>query len=165
MHDPEPWLRGPLPGVPPLILPVFHSFLQIRENLQTYVTGLSASDVWCDVHGGSLGFHLKHLAGSVERLTAYLMGMDLTAVQVEAVLTEKHGEEDADSLIRLVDGALWASEEKLRAIAPDSLYDKRTVGRKRLPTTVLGLLVHLAEHSQRHLGQIITLSKIVRQSS
>jgi hypothetical protein len=164
MDTPEPWLRGSIPGVSPLIMPVLHSFLQVREDLQKYALGLGPSDVWCNVNGASMGFHLKHIAGSVERLTAYLMGAELTPEQIAAVRAEHMADEDSDSLITLVDLALCASEQKLRTIAPESLHDERAVGRKRLPTTVLGLLVHLAEHTQRHLGQIITLSKIVRQS-
>lgn len=165
MPTPEPWLRGPLPGAAPWIVPVLHSFMQVREDLQKYVAGMSTSEIWCDVNNGSIGFHMKHIAGSVDRLTAYLTGNELTPEQLNALARERAGSEDADSLIGLIDGALASCEQQLRTIPSESLYEQRTVGRKRLPTTVLGLLVHLAEHTQRHLGQIITLAKIVRQSS
>jgi uncharacterized damage-inducible protein DinB len=147
-----------------LVTPVLHSFQQVREDLEQYASGLAPRDVWCNVDGASIGFHLKHMAGSVERLTAYLTGVPLTSGQLEAAQWENEGEEGADTLIALLHSALSESEQQLRAIQPQSLYDGRVVGRKALPTNVLGLLVHLAEHTQRHLGQVITLTKLVRQS-
>jgi uncharacterized damage-inducible protein DinB len=165
MDNPEPWLRGPLLGVPPLVMPVLHSFMQVREDLHKYAAGLSDAEVWCDVNGVSLGFHLKHIAGSVERLTAYLMGAQLTADQLAAAKRESLGDEGSDALIEVIEQALATAEKQLRAIDPKTLYDPRSVGRKALPTNVIGLLVHLAEHTQRHLGQVITLAKIVRHSA
>jgi len=165
MHTPEPWLRGPLPGCSLLITPVLHSFLQVREDLRRHASGLTSAEVWCSVEGDSIGFHLKHMAGSIERLTAYLTGVPLTSEQLTAARLENEGEEGADELIALVEAALTASEQQLHAVKQESLYDARVVGRKALPTNVLGLLVHLAEHTQRHLGQVITLSKSVRQSA
>jgi hypothetical protein len=164
MSLPEPWLRGSIPDVPPLIVPVLHSYLQVREDLQHHVGGLDAAAVWCVLDQASIGFHLKHMAGSVDRLTTYLMGDALSTSQIEALSAEHEGLEDADTLIQHVTRALDASEGALRNLSPDVIYESRQVGRKALPTTVLGLLVHLAEHTQRHLGQVIILAKLARQS-
>ena len=162
--DPEPWLRGPLPDVHPLIQPVLYSFGQVREDLAKYAAGLTAEQVWRRVAGNSLGFHLKHLAGSVDRLTTYLVGTELTQEQLLALKQEANGNENADELLKCVDEALAASEERLREMDVNRLYEPRAVGRKRLPTTVIGLLVHLSEHTQRHLGQAITTAKILRDT-
>ena len=159
---PEPWLRGPLPGAHPLVQPIFFSFAQVREDLAKYVAGLSSEQVWRKRAGASLGFHLKHLAASADRLTTYLTGHQLSDVQLRALREEHNGDEDAGSLLKLVDEALSASEQRLRTLEPQQIYDPRTVGRRKLPTTTIGLLVHVAEHTQRHLGQAITLAKLLR---
>jgi hypothetical protein len=159
---PEPWLRGPLPDVCPLIQPVFFSFIQVREDLARHCAGVTREQVWRRVGGTSLGFHLKHVAGSVDRLTTYLLGSQLSEEQLRMLSAESQGSETADELLGLVDRALTASEKRLRELNPESIYDSRAVGRKRLPTTVIGLLVHLSEHTQRHLGQAITTAQLVR---
>ena len=161
--QPEPWLRGPLPNVHPLVMPVFFSFAQVREDLARHTAGLSREQIWQKAGNASLGFHLKHLAGSVHRLTTYLVGGQLGEEQLRSLQSEAEGREEAQELLQMVNEALAASEERLRTISPDDLYQRRTVGRKELPTSVLGLLVHLAEHTQRHLGQAITLAQIARQ--
>ena len=160
---PEPWLRGPLFNVPPAVMPVFFSFKQVREDLQRHVAGLRAEQIWKLMPGGSLGFHLKHLAGSVDRLTTYLFCGQLTAGQLSSLATESSGEEDAAELLALIDSQLSRSEQGLLTLEGPSLFEPRFVGRRRLPTTVFGLLVHLAEHTQRHLGQSITLAHLLRQ--
>lgn len=162
---PEPWLRGPLEGVHPLVQPIFFSFAQVREDLAKHVTGLSAEQVWRTHAGVSLGFHLKHLAGSVDRLTTYLAGHQLNDVQLRELREEHNRNEDPATLLKVVDEALSTSEQRLRALDPQQIYDGRTVGRKNLPTTVIGLLVHIAEHTQRHLGQAITLAKLLRDNA
>ncbi len=162
--QPEPWLRGPIAQVHPFVMPVFFSFAQVREDLAKYTAGLSREQTWRKVGNASLGFHLKHLAGSVDRLTTYLMGGQLSEEQLRFLRTETEGAEEMQELLQMVRGSLAACEEKLRTVDPDGLYQKRTVGRKELPTSVLGLLVHIAEHTQRHLGQTITLAQIVRQT-
>jgi hypothetical protein len=95
-------------------------------------------------------------------LTTYLLGSQLSEEQLRMLSAESQGSETADELLGLVDRALTASEKRLRELNPESIYDSRAVGRKRLPTTVIGLLVHLSEHTQRHLGQAITTAQLVR---
>ena len=158
----EPWLRGPLKDVHPLVMPVFFSFAQVREDLIEHVRGVSEENLWKNVRGTSLGFHLKHLAGSVDRLTTYLAGEQLAREQLAYLAAEFEPGPELASLLRLIDSALAKSEDQLRRLDPSSLYDRRSVGRRALPTTVIGLLIHLAEHTQRHLGQAIILTRMLR---
>ena len=146
-------------------MPVFFSFAQVREDLAKHIATLTADEVWCWVGKNSIGFHLKHLAGSVDRLTTYLRGSPLSAAQLEFLQHEHDAGDRLPELLQLVERALRGAEEQLLRLDPATLFEGRTVGRRALPTTVLGLLVHLAEHTQRHLGQIITLSQIVRQTA
>jgi len=165
MTNPEPWLRGPLEDVHPLVMPVFFSFAQVREELARFTEGLRDDQLYRDIGGTTLAFHLAHLAASIERLTTYLMGGQLTSEQLTSLRSEREPGKTLPELLTLIEGSLSSSEQALRQIKPDSLYDARTVGRQALPTTVIGLLVHVAEHTQRHLGQAIILCKILRQTS
>ncbi len=161
--EPEPWLRGPIEGVHPLVMPVLASFAQVREDLAKHTAGLSPDAAWTKMGGASLGFHLKHIAGSVDRLTTYLLGQQLSDKQLEDLRNESEPEGDAGELVAQVDRQLTRSEEQLRRLDPAAIYGPRSVGRRALPTTVIGLLAHLCEHTQRHLGQAITLAKMLRQ--
>ena len=164
-ETPEPWLRGSNADVHPLILPVFFSFAQVREDLDRHTSGLTEQQVWCLFGQTSLGFHLRHIAGSVDRLATYLLGEDLNEEQLNSLHEERTPSGSIPDLIAEIHSALAVCEGRLRQIKPEDIFERRTVGRQHLPTTVIGLLVHLAEHTQRHLGQAITLSQILRQSS
>jgi len=161
---PEPWLRGPIAGVGTSVMPVFFCFLQVREDLTKHTAGLTREQVWQRIGESSVGFHMKHLAGSVERLTTYVLGAQLSSAHLDYLRSEHDADLDLSELLELVDKKLSASEAQLLQLDPGTLFEARTVGRRALPTTVLGLLVHLAEHTQRHLGQAITLSQVVRHS-
>ena len=163
MTKPEPWLRGSLASVPPLLMPVLFTFAQVREDLTEHVHGLTPEQVWRPLPDTSLGFHLKHIAGSVDRLVTYLLRSQLSAEQLAALRSEQIPDADLPQLLAAIESSLEAAETKLKTIDPEDLYEPRSVGRRALPTTVLGLIVHLAEHTQRHLGQAITLSKLLRQ--
>ena len=162
----EPWLNGPIEGVPPHLMPVFHSFAMVREDLARYTEGLTTEDVWRRTGSlPSLGFHLRHMGESVDRLVSYLCGEQLSETQIATLKQE--GEPGGASLAELlagVDAKLSAAEARLRTIAKDSMEEPRYIGKKRLPSTVLGLLVHIAEHTQRHLGQAITTAKLARET-
>ena len=145
-------------------MPVFFSFTQVREDLAKQTAGLTHDQLWRKMDGASLGFHLKHIAGSVERITTYLMGEQLTDEQLQSLKQESTPDSDLRELLEKIDQSLAASEQKLRTIDPKTIYESRSVGRKALPTTVLGLIVHLAEHTQRHLGQAISTAKLLRHS-
>lgn len=165
----EPWLRGPIPGVHPLVAPTLHAFTQAREDLAHWTEGLTDAQVWARPEGlAPVGFQLRHIAGSVERLTTYLRGKQLTAHQLETVRREMdHNETNPGpglrELLKEVNEALDQSEHVIRALDPVSFDELRTVGRKQLPTTVIGLVMHLAEHTQRHVGELIVTSKLARK--
>ncbi len=161
----EPWLRGPIAGVNALVMPVSFTFQQVREDLARHTAGLSREQIWRKVGSNSLGFHLKHISGSIDRLTTYLFGEQLTPLQLASLAQEAQGDEDLPELFRQMEASLQHCEERLRTLSPDALYEHRAVGRQALPTTVLGLIVHIAEHTQRHLGQAITLSQVLRRLS
>jgi uncharacterized damage-inducible protein DinB len=166
MSSPEPWLRGPMEGVHPLVMPVFFSFAQVREDLAKHTAGLSDEQVWTVAGGVSVGFELKHIAGSIDRITTYLLGGQLSEQQLARLRQESTADCGLAALLAAVDESLRSSEARLLTLDLSdarSILEPRTVGRQALPTTVIGLLVHLAEHTQRHLGQAITLSKIIRQ--
>ncbi len=163
-HSAEPWLRGPIQGVHPLAAPLFFTFAHVREELPKHTRGLTLEQLWRKPNGAaSVGFHLKHIAGSIDRLTTYLRGDQLSDAQMDVLRHESDPNGDFPALLQLVEEALGKSEDDLRRLDPASLYDARFVGRRALPTTVLGLIVHIAEHTQRHLGQLITTAKVVRQ--
>jgi uncharacterized damage-inducible protein DinB len=159
---PEPWLRGPIEGVHPLVAPILYAFQQAREDLARYAGPLSPGQIWSTPYGfGSAGFHLRHIAGSTDRLMTYLQGRALTSEQL-VTLAQEHEPAGADAreLLELVDGALRNAEAVVRSLHVNQLAEPRTVGRKHLPTTVIGLLIHIAEHTQRHVGQAIAAAKL-----
>jgi hypothetical protein len=142
---------------------VLYAFQQTREDLARHTAGLTAGQVWARPHGlAPLGFHLRHMAGSVDRLTSYLEGRPLDEGQMAALAAEMEPGTGLEELLADVDRALRRAEEIIRAIDPATFAEPRWVGRKRLPTTVIGLLVHIAEHTQRHLGQAIGAAQLAR---
>ena len=161
---PEPWMRGPIPGVHPLLAPVLYSFQQTREDLARYTEGLTAEQIWLSPHGfGSVGFHIRHIAGSTGRLMTYLQGRMLDDTQITALAAESQpGSATREDLLAELDVALRDAEAVIRGLNPSGLAEPRTVGRKRLPSTVIGLLTHIAEHMQRHVGQAISAAKWAR---
>ncbi len=157
---PEPWMRGPIEGVHPLIAPALYGFQQAREDLARWTEGLTAEQIWAEPHGfGSVGFHLRHIAGSTDRLMLYLQGQQLNEAHLEALKREKEPGASLAELLSGMDAAFKMAETVARSIDPSTLTDPREIGRKRLPTTVLGLLIHIAEHTQRHVGQAISAAK------
>lgn len=161
---PEPWLRGPIPGVHPLAAPILYAFEQAREDLAKYTEGLSPEQLWATPHGfGSVGFHIRHIAGSTGRLIAYLEGKQLSDAQKNAMQTEKEPGASREDLLAELDRAFQYAETVVRALDTAKFAEPREVGRQRLPTTVIGLLTHIAEHTQRHVGQAISAAKLARQ--
>ncbi|MBV9508398.1 MAG: DinB family protein [Acidobacteriia bacterium] len=159
---PEPWLRGPIPGVDPLVSAILYTFQQAREDLNRYAGPLTAAQIWARPHGfGSVGFHIRHIAGSTDRLFSYLQGRDLTSDQLGALKDEAIPNDQAGAaLLAEMDQAFARAETVVRNLDPVILAEPRWVGRKRLPTTVVGLLTHIAEHIQRHVGQAISAAKL-----
>src|SRR5215212_2462421 len=165
MTQPEPWLRGPIPGIPPLLMPVAHALVMAREDVEAAISALSADDLWARPNGAaSAGFHAMHLAGSLDRLFTYARGEQLTDEQRAALEREKAPPPlPPEALVRDVHATIDHALAQLRATDERTLLEPREVGRMKLPSNVLGLLFHAAEHTQRHVGQVITTAKVVRQ--
>jgi uncharacterized damage-inducible protein DinB len=163
--QPEVWLRGPLPDYPDELQPVAHSLLQVREEIAS-VARLPSEQLWARPGGvASIGFHLRHLAGSLDRLLTYARGDRLSAAQRAALSAEGRDgslEERAETLVQTAHDAIDRALAHVRTTPLCALNELRTVGRASLPSTVLGLLFHAAEHAQRHSAQIITTAKIVK---
>jgi uncharacterized damage-inducible protein DinB len=166
MSQPEAWLRGPLEGVDPVFMPAAHALVQASEDLERAASELTVAELWVKPGGAaSVGFHLRHIAGSTDRLLTYARGERLTEARRQAVALEQEPGDppaDATTLIREARAAIERALTALRAVPKASLYDPRSVGRAAMPTNVFGLLCHVAEHTQRHTGQVITTAKIVR---
>lgn len=163
LNQPESWMRGPIEGLEPLVAPVFYTFTQVREELAHYTEGLTTEQVWRQVNElPALGFHLRHIGGSVDRLMTYLMEGEITPEQISYLKSEGEPGASLEELLAGVDAAFAKAEGQLRTIKGASIHEPRYIGRKKLPTSVLGLLVHISEHTQRHLGQSITTAKLVR---
>jgi uncharacterized damage-inducible protein DinB len=164
--NPEPWLCGPLEGLSPLTMPAAHALTQSRGDIEAHVSSLTLADVWSEPNGApSVGFHLRHIAGSVDRLLAYTAGRSLTDEQFRYLASERTPGEpppDAGQLIASAQSKIDEALHVIRSIPDDMLFEPRVVGRARLPTNVFGLLFHIAEHTQRHTGQIISTARIVR---
>jgi hypothetical protein len=165
---PEVWLRGPVAEVPPLLQPVAHALLQCREELEATVRGMTSDQLWTQPAGAaSVGFHAQHAAGSLDRLFTYARGERLSPAQKAVLVTEAQPDLAPNVAARLIAGFDEAVERalaQLRNTAESTLLEPRGVGRAQLPSTVLGLLFHAAEHTQRHIGQIVTTAKIVQGS-
>lgn len=166
-EQPEPWLRGPVAGVPDGLQPVAHALLQVLEDIERAVAGLGAADLRARPGGAaSLAFHLRHIPGSVDRLFTYAQGGTLDEAQRRALTAEKE-EAPSDLAILLAElrGAFERALARLRTWPLDSLAAPRAVGRAGLPSTTRGLLFHAAEHAQRHAGAVIATAKAVRAAA
>jgi uncharacterized damage-inducible protein DinB len=162
---PEAWLRGPIDGVEAYLQPAAHALVQAREDFDRVTVGISLANLWARPNGAaSLGFHLRHVAGSLDRLLTYARGAQLDDRQQAALKREAEPGTPPDGAATLVEQArraIDAALAQLRATRREELLEPRAVGRAQLPSNVLGLLVHAAEHASRHVGQAITTAKIV----
>jgi DinB superfamily len=165
----EPWLRGPLPGIHPLLQPVAHAFVMAAEDVAAAVEGLSPIEVWTAPYGVTpVGFHVAHLSGSTDRLLTYARGAGLDEAQKAALGRERMMAVERPPIAQMVADWQATVERALVQLAitdPASLTDAREVGRDRLPSTVLGLLFHAAEHASRHTGQVVATAKLVRAAT
>lgn len=168
MHDqqPEAWMRGIVEGIDPVIGHLMRAAEQVREDAETALRDLTPEQIWCKARGmTSVGFHAKHLAGSTERLSAYLAGRQLTPEQLAAINREGEGIETADDLLSAIDAALTGYQEMVRSLSPKDFGAVREIGRKRYRTTAVSLAIHVVEHAQRHIGGMIANAKQARSMS
>jgi uncharacterized damage-inducible protein DinB len=164
MSQPEFWMRGvTVDGIRPALQPVAHALLQAMEDVEGAASGLSTDELWARPGGAaSAGFHLRHLAGSLDRLTTYARGEPLSDAQLAALRGEGEPGASAEALLAHARATIERALDQLRTTPDASLDAPREVGRKRLPSSVRGLLYHAGEHTTRHAGQVITTVKIVR---
>jgi hypothetical protein len=160
---PEAWLRGPLSGIDAVLMPAAHALVQARDDITGALVNAQAEELWATPGGAaSPGFHLRHLAGSLDRLLTYARGERLSPGQLAVLAREGDPGATGQELERVVLAAIDRALEQLRRTPPSTLGDIRPVGRAGLPATVLGLLIHTAEHASRHTGQFLTTLRIVR---
>jgi uncharacterized damage-inducible protein DinB len=159
----EAWLRGAVPGVPSLLQPVAHALVQARDEVLALVADLPDERLWARPCGvASVGFHLQHLARVVDRLFTYARGEALTAAQLAALAAEGSpvASVSARGLAAEFGDRVELAIAQLRVTAPADLAAPRAVGRRGVPSTVIGLLVHAAEHTTRHVGQLLVTVRV-----
>lgn len=166
-NDLEVWQRGPIDDVPALLQPVAHALLQAVEDVEKSMAAFPVELLWERPAGvASVGFHLNHMKGVVDRLFTYAAGQMLDSEQM-AFLQAEAVASDVQSVQALTDAfrtQVAGAIEKLKAIDVSTLTETRGVGRMKIPSTVIGLLFHAAEHVQRHVGQLIVTARIVKKS-
>jgi uncharacterized damage-inducible protein DinB len=164
MSSIEPWLRGTEAEVPAVGRAVLHALQLADEDLRTWCGSLSDAQVNTRPAGAApVAYHIRHLARSLDRLLTYAEGQSLSEEQLSRLRTELDPGATRDELFAELTTALADGAMRVRVLAKAnlSMEETRVVGKKRLPTTVGGLLVHVADHTQRHVGQAITTAKVV----
>ncbi|RYY53366.1 MAG: DinB family protein [Chitinophagaceae bacterium] len=160
----EVWLRGPLPDITPLLQPAAHALLQAMEEIKKYTSGLNDILIWerpADL--ASIAFHLQHLTGILDRLFTYADGKELSAPQLEYLQQEGvyHESITLGKLMAALEKQVSISIEIMSHTRPESLTETRLVGRRRIPSTTIGLIFHAAEHTQRHTGQLLATARFL----
>lgn len=162
---PEYWLRGAIPAISPYLQPVAHALLQAKEEVTNLMDDFPDKLLW-ERPGGtaSPGFHLQHLTGVLDRLFRYAEGRQLTPEQLTSLKAEGVVVEGMTParLVSEFQQQVDRSLDKLKGIGDDTLTEARGVGRAQLPSTVLGLLFHAAEHTMRHTGQLLVTVKVLK---
>jgi uncharacterized damage-inducible protein DinB len=164
MDDLEYWLKGSVPEIPLLLQPVAHALLQVQKELKEVFIDFDEKKLWERPRNvASLGFHLNHLTGVLDRLFTYAEGNSLTDEQMVFLKNEgiENIETGSKELLIAFDLQVIKSLEQLKNTNPETLTETRFVGRKMLPSTVIGLLFHAAEHTTRHFGQMLVTIKIL----
>lgn len=160
----EPWLRGTHSEIPAVPRAALHATELAREDITSWCSELSEQELTATPWGlPSIAFHLRHMARSLDRLLTYAEGRQLSEQQLQALNSEASPHCLRAEIFSELSAALTESFTRILKLCekPDTLNQPRTVGRKNLPTTVGGLLVHIADHTQRHVGQAITTAKIL----
>ncbi|HEY1159639.1 MAG TPA: DinB family protein [Terracidiphilus sp.] len=164
----EPWLRGTYADVPAVGRAVLHALDLALDDLTKWTEGLTEAEVHSQPLGLTpLAFHLRHIARSADRLLSYAEGKQLSAGQLTALKAEQAGPEQQENgplatLLAEIEASFSNAAERVRVLATADLNTFRGVGRKQLPTSIGGALIHVADHTQRHVGQVGTTAKVLR---
>src|SRR6478752_9058491 len=159
---PEPWLRGTWTEVPALQRAVLHALEMAREDLERWCDGLSDDELNQRAGGiAPVSFHLRHIARSMDRLLTYAEGRQLAPEQIAVMKQEMEPGATRNELLAELVVAFAKSVKRIRSFQPQQMDEERKVGNRQLPASLGGLLVHVADHTQRHVGQAITTVKIV----
>lgn len=162
VQQPEPWLRGTLTDVPAVGRGVLHALELAKEDVNRWCESLSEADLNArPFELPSIAFQLRHIARSLDRLLAYAEGNQLSAEQIALLKSEMEEGVKREALFEEFSRVLDDAAQRVRALAAGDLEQARFVGKKQLPTSVGGLLVHLADHTQRHVGQVVTTAKVL----
>jgi len=159
----EPWLRGTYSDVPAVGRAVLHALDLALDDLTKWTEGLSDDEVRSQPLGlNAIAFHLRHIARSTDRILTYAEGGQLSAEQLSALKAEQGGDETLAELLAEVETSFSNAAERIRVLATADFETFRGVGRKQLPTSIGGALIHVADHTQRHVGQVVTTAKMLR---
>jgi len=165
-HTLEVWQRGPLPEITPLLQPVGHALLQAREELELYLKDFSDELLWIRPAGlASVSFHLQHLSGVLDRVFTYARGFGLSETQFKQLADEDVVfivDFNTRNLLERFSAQVDLAMAQLKNTDPETLTEYRGVGRAGLPSTVIGLLVHAAEHTMRHVGQLMVTAAVLK---
>ena len=163
---PEVWLRGSVANIPGLLQPVAHALLQAIEEVNEMLTNFPDNHLWDKPAGvASAGFHLQHLTGVLDRLFTYAQNKPLNTNQLDYPSKEGSANQcnsNTQQLVQLFNDQVDKSLKELSNTNEQTLQEHRNVGRSQLPSTVLGLLFHSAEHTMRHVGQLYVTVKIIK---
>ena len=158
----EPWLRGTLTDVEPVRRAVLHALELAEDDVLRWTAGLDAAGAEAEPLGlPSVGFQMRHIARSIDRLLTYAAGSSLSEAQLASLQSEHVASGDVATLRSDVVDAIRRVRPFAIGFSQEELAAPRFVGRDALPTTLAGLLIHIAEHTQRHVGQLITTAKVV----
>ena len=158
----EPWLRGTHAEIPAVGRAVLHALDLALDDLTKWTALISDDEAHTQPFGlPTLAFHLRHIARSVDRILSYAEGNQLSAEQMTSLKAEQVGNESLATLLAEVEASFSNAAERIQVLATADFNTPRTVGRKQLPTSLGGALIHVADHTQRHVGQVVTTTKIL----
>lgn len=159
----EPWMRGTHTDVPAVGRAVLHALDLALDDLKKWTDGLTDSEIQCQPFGlMPVARHLRHIARSTDRILSYAEGRQLSEEQLKALKAEVQGEESLSALLAEVENSFRNAAARIRALASSDLEAHRGIGRKQLPASAGGALIHVADHTQRHVGQVVTTAKVLK---
>lgn len=162
----EPWLRGTHAEVPAVGRAVLHALDLALDDLTEWTEDLADAEVHAQPRGLTpVAFHLRHIARSTDRILTYAEGGQLSAEQLDALKAEQSGDETLAALLAEVEASFSNAAERVRVLATANFDTPRSVGRKQLPTSIGGAMIHVADHTQRHVGQVVTTAKVLKALS